>query len=29
MTEIKEIKEINVQSPWFEYIRDKKKRVEG
>jgi len=24
-----EIKEINVQSPWFEYIRDKKKRVEG
>ncbi len=24
-----DIKEINVQEPWFQYIKDKKKKIEG
>jgi ASC-1-like (ASCH) protein len=24
-----DIKEINVQDPWFQYIKDKKKQIEG
>lgn len=24
-----DIKEINVQNPWFQYIKDKKKKIEG
>jgi hypothetical protein len=24
-----DIKEINVQDPWFQYIKDKNKQIEG